>query len=349
MAKRSAKIAFLAPLTGPEAVVGVPMMQAVALAIEEANERAGLPFLVELLALDDEANPTTAQNLAKTLVENRAVVGVVGHKNSGPSAAAGPVYAAGGVPQITQSSTNSDLAHRGWQTFFRVCADNDRQGKAAARYALDTLKVRRVAAVHDNTDYGRPLAETFVSTVGQAGQEVVLVEAIELGQRVFGDTVARLNEAACDLVFFGLTEIESSFLARELRAAAVEAHLFGADGGRLSPFPQLAGEAANGCYETYAGVDPATSTPAQEFVRAYEKRYGGCPIFGPEAYDAACILIEALRRSGVPDRAALLAEIRAMEGFDGATGKISFEPNGNRRDASVTIWQVIDGEMTLLS
>jgi branched-chain amino acid transport system substrate-binding protein len=209
--------------------------------------------------------------------------------------------------------------------------------------------VRRVAAVHDNTDYGRPLAETFVSTVERAGQEVVLVEAIELGQRAFEDTVARLNGAACDLVFFGLTEIESSFLVRELRAAAVGAHFFGADGGRLSPFPQLAGEAANGCYETYAGVDPATSAQAQDFVEAYEKRYGRCPIFGPEAYDAACILLEALRRGGVPDRTAVLTELRVMEGFVGATGRISFEGNGNRRDAEVTIWQVVNGEMTLLS
>ena len=349
MSECTAKIAFLAPLTGPEAEVGVPMMHAVALAVEEASEGTGLPFQVELLAMDDEADPNTARSLAETVVKDGDVVGVVGHKNSGPSAAGGAVYAAGGLAQVTPCSTNSDLAHRGWQTFFRVCADNDRQATAAASYALDTLGVHRVATVHDNTEYGRPLAETFVSTIRDAGQEVVLVEPIRLGQRVFDDTVGRLDEAACDLVYFGLTEFESAFLTRALREAGVGVHLFGADGGPLSPFPRLAGEAAEGCYETYAGVDPATSAQAQGFVRKYEDRYGPCPIFGPEVYDAARIVVEALRRAGKPDRRAVLAEIRALEGFVGATGKISFEPNGNRKDAGVTIWQVLDGQMTLLS
>ena len=304
---------------------------------------------MQLVALDDQANPTRARELAGMLVQDHAVVGVVGHKNSGPSAAAGEIYAGDGVAQVTPSSTNTDLAQRGWPTFFRVCADNDRQATVAAAYALETLKVRRVAAVHDGTDYGHPLAEAFVSAIAQAGQQVVSVHPVQLGQRDFRDTVRRLGEAACDLIYFGLTEIESSYLTRELRTAGVRSHLFGADGGRQSPFPQLTGELAEGVYETYAGVDPQATAAGQAFLQAYEDRYTDCPIFGPEAYDAACILIEALRRAGVADRGEVLSEIRSVQGFSGATGPVSFQPNGNRRDAQVTIWQVIDGQMTLLS
>jgi branched-chain amino acid transport system substrate-binding protein len=345
----TAKIAFLAPLTGAESVVGVPMMQAVALAVAEANALSELPFRVELLALDDEAAPAKARELAGALVRDRQVVGVVGHKNSGPSNAAGAVYAAAGLAQVTPSSTNSDLARRGWPTFFRVCADNDRQATVAARYALETLGAHRLAVVHDGTDYGRPLAETFASVAGDGGAEVALVERVELGQRRFGETVGRIEEAAPDLVYFGLTEIESAYLTRDLRAAGVQARLFGADGGRRSPFPRLAGKAAEGVYETYAGVDPETSSRARAFVGTYEGRYGACPIFGPEAYDAAHLLLEALRRVGAVDRSAVLAELRALDGFVGATGAIAFEADGNRRDARVTIWQVVDGEMSLLS
>ncbi len=349
MAESTAKIAFLAPLTGPESVVGVPMMQAVSLAVEQANARADLPFQLELVALDDEAEPAKARKLAETVVADNAFVGVVGHKNSGPSAAAGEIYATGGVAQVTPSSTNSDLAQRGWQTFFRVCADNDRQATAAARYALETLEVRRVAVVHDGTDYGRPLAESFVSTIAQAGRQVVLVEPVQLGQRDFDDTVGRLKNAECDLVYFGLTEIESSYLTRDLRQAGVNSYLFGADGGRQSPFPQLTGEFADGVYETYAGVDPEASPAGAAFLRAYQDRYKACPIFGPEAYDAGCILVEALRRAGLAKRSAILTEVRNLQGFNGATGPISFRANGNRKDAKVTIWRVIDGKMTRLS
>jgi len=344
-----AKIAFLAPLTGAESVVGVPMMRAVALALAEANALSELPFRVELLALDDEADPAKARELAGALARNCDVIGVVGHKNSGPSTAAGAVYAAAGLAQVTPSSTNSDLARQGWPTFFRVCADNDRQATVAARYALETLNARRLAVVHDSTDYGRPLAETFASVVGDGGAEVALIERVRLGQREFDETAARIENAAPDLIYFGLTEIESAYLTRALRTTGVEADLFGADGGRQSPFPRLAGEAAEGVYETYAGVDPETSSRARAFVQAYESRYGDCPIFGPEAYDAAHLLLEALRRAGAVDRGAVLAELKALDGFVGATGAIAFEANGNRRDARVTIWRVVDGEMALLS
>ncbi|MFZ5916450.1 MAG: branched-chain amino acid ABC transporter substrate-binding protein [Chloroflexota bacterium] len=339
-----AKIAFLAPLTGAESVVGVPMMQAVALAVAEANARFEFPFSVELLALDDEANPLKARQLAESLTRDRAVVGVVGHKNSGPSAAAGAVYAAAGLAQITPSSTNSDLARQGWPTFFRICADNDRQATAAARYAQESLGVRRLAVIHDGTDYGLPLAETFASAAVDGGAEVALLERVALGQREFGATVARIEAVAPDLVYFGLTEIESAYLTRDLRRAGVESLLFGADGGRQSPFPRLAGKAAEGVYETYAGVEPETLA----FVQACESRYGHCPIFGPEAYDAASLLLEALRRAGAVDRRAVLAELQTLDGFEGATGALAFEANGNRRDARVTIWRVVDGEMRLL-
>lgn len=343
------KLAFIAPLTGDEAVVGVPMMRATALAVDEANSAADLPFRVELLAVNDEARPARARELAQTMVADPMVFGVVGHKNSGPSFAAGAVYAAGNLPQVSPSSTNSDLARQGWDTFFRVCADNDRQATVAARYALDSLGVQRVAIVHDQTDYGWPLAETFMVEIQDGGAEVVHVEAIKLGQTVFDATVQRLKSIPCDLIYFGLTEIESAILVGSLRSAGVGTDCFGADGGSQSPFPDLAGEPAEGVYETYAGVDAETSIPAATFVEKFTSLYGHCPIFGPEAYDAACILLEALRRADSSDRRSLLAEVRSLEKFEGATGKLDFEPNGNRRDAVVTIWQVIGGKMTLLA
>jgi branched-chain amino acid transport system substrate-binding protein len=185
--------------------------------------------------------------------------------------------------------------------------------------------------------------------VDEGGAEVVAVEAVELGQRAFDETVARLGAMGCDLIYFGLTEIEASFLTRELRAAEVESLLLGADGSRQSPYPGLTGPAAEGVYGTYAGVDPGSSAEGQAFLSAYEVRFGECPVFGAEAYDAAQVLLEALRLAGEPDRSSVLAEVRRLEGLAGVTGIISFEPNGNRRDAKVTVWQVVDGKMRLIS
>lgn len=339
------KIAFVAPLTGPEAVVGLPMKETVALALRGARAEGRCPEEVELIALDDQADPARARSLAARLIEDETVVGVVGHKNSGPSAAAGPLYASAGLAQITPSATNSELARQEWGTFFRMCADNDCQAAAAAQFAAEELGVHTVCAVHDGTGYGRPLAETFLGAVTGYGVDVALVEEVRLGQRDFQETTLALLKADADLVYFGLTEIESSFLVQALRKVGVRSLCLGADGGRQSPFPQLTGDAAEGVYETYAGVDPQSTERGRSLLEACQGAYGECPIFGAEAYDAAYVLLEALRRAAVPNRSSVLQAIREMEDLEGVTGPISFTSSGNRRRAAVTIWQVRDGEM----
>ena len=92
------KIGFAAPFSGDQAIVGIPMRQCAELAIQQANERGDLPFGLALQAEDDRADPAQAEAVAHRLVADPAVMGLVGHKNSGPSAAAGPGVTARTAP-----------------------------------------------------------------------------------------------------------------------------------------------------------------------------------------------------------------------------------------------------------
>jgi branched-chain amino acid transport system substrate-binding protein len=347
-AKSQAKIGFAAPFTGDQAIVGVPMRQCAELAIAQANERGDLPFTLILRAEDDRADPATAVTVARRFVTDPTVIGVVGHKNSGPSAAAAPIYNAAGLPQIAPSSTNPQLSRRGYRTFFRLCAHDAIQGMVAAQFAVRTLGARRIAVIHDRTDYGRPLAEVVQATIREEGAEVALFEGITERGQDFRETVARIQQASADLVYFALTEIEASILARQLREAGVTATLFGTDGSQESKFVPLAGPAAEGAYQTYAGTDPETTPSARPFVREYEARYGPVPVYGAEVYDATNLLIAALRGVGVADRQRVLAEVAGTRDFAGATGRVNFDPNGDRCDPQISIWRVEGGEIRLL-
>lgn len=342
------KIGFAAPFTGDQAIVGVPMRHCAELAVAQANERGDLPFHLLLQAEDDRADPLTAQHVAQKFVADPAVIGVVGHKNSGPSAVAAPVYHQAGLVQMAPSSTNPQLSRQGYSTFFRLCAHDAVQGQVAARYAARVLQARRMAVIHDKTDYGLPLAEVVRATAQQENVEVALFEGITEGQTDFSDTVSRIRQLAPALVYFALTEIESSILARQLRAAGVEALLFGTDGSKESQFLPLAGPAAEGVYQTYAGVDPHSTPTAQTFVRAYEARYGPAPVYGCEVFDATNLIIDALKRAGQADRERVLAEVAQTRKFEGVTGPVTFESNGDRRDPQVSIWRVEQGEIKLL-
>jgi branched-chain amino acid transport system substrate-binding protein len=348
MTKPVVKVGFAAPFSGDQAIVGVPMRQCAELAVDELNERNDFPFELILRAEDDGADPELATAVAERFVADQTVLAVVGHKNSGPSAAAAPVYSAAGLPQISPSSTNSQLSQQGYSTFFRLCAHDAVQGEVAAQYATRVLGARRVVIVHDQTDYGLPLAEVVRTAVEGEDAAVVLFEGITEGDTDFSKAVSRIQRLAPELIYFALTEIESSILAGQLRAAGLEALLFGTDGSRESQFLPLAGPAAEGVYQTYAGVDPVSAPAARSFVQHYEARYGAVPVYGAEVYDAVNLTAEALRRAGQADRQALLYELAHIRDFEGATGRIEFEPNGDRREPQVSIWRVIQGDIQMI-
>jgi branched-chain amino acid transport system substrate-binding protein len=348
MTRPIVRIGFAAPFTGDQSIVGVPMRQCAELAAALANERGDLPFDVEVRGEDDFATPDGARAAAARFIADASVLAVVGHKNSGPSAAAAPLYAAARMTQITPSSTNSALSARGHATFFRMCAHDAIQGRTAARYAVRVRGAHRIAVLHDRTDYGRPLAEAVAAALGEEGAEVALFEGVAEGAGTFPETVARIRALAPDLVYFGLTEIEASIFARELRDAGVTALLFGTDGSPESKFLPLAGPAAEGSLHTYAGAPPSRAPAMRAFIEAFESRYEAVPVYGPEVFDAANQIIAAAAAAPARTRAAVLAGVATMAEFSGASGRVRFDENGDRVDPPISIWTVEHNAMKLL-
>src|SRR5690349_19933787 len=150
------RIGSASPLTGPQAHIGIDIRNGAQLAIEDANaagvEVGGQTVKFEMVAEDDEANPTKATTVAQKLVDAK-VVGVVGHFNSGASIPASKIYSDAGIPQISPSSTNPKYTQQGFKTTFRVVAHDDQQGPTLGHFAIDNLKVKSVAVIDDSTAY----------------------------------------------------------------------------------------------------------------------------------------------------------------------------------------------------
>src|SRR5256885_112076 len=138
------------------------MLRVVEMAVADVRSRG---IDLEIHPVDDKEDEAVAREVATKLAADPRVIAVVGHKNSGPSKAAAPVYAEAGLAQVTQCATDNSLSRSGWRTFFRLCADNERQAAVAAEHIHASLPNARVLAVHDGTDYGRPLVEAFARRV----------------------------------------------------------------------------------------------------------------------------------------------------------------------------------------
>jgi branched-chain amino acid transport system substrate-binding protein len=337
------RIGFAAPLTTPQAIVGVPMMRTVQLAVADARAR-GLDL--ELLAVDDRESEVIAANAAAELVADPSVIAVIGHKNSGPSGAAGPVYAQAGLAQITQCSTDNALSRAGWPTFFRLCADNERQASIAADLAYSLHRSGSTFAVHDGTDYGRPLVEAFATRLRALSSRAVVVMAMHVGQEDFTDVVDAIRAAHAGVVDIGATEIESSKLMRALRSAGVGAQFISSEGGPDNPIARLAGPAGDGSIHTYAGADPMATPRSRGLVQRCRNEFGETPSYVIECYDAVSVIVAALEKG-----AATRAQVRdaiAVTDLEGLGGRIRFDEHGDRIDAPVSLWQVVGGHMVAL-
>jgi len=89
-----------------------------------------------------------------------------------------------------------------------------------------------------------------------------------------------------------------------------------------------------------AGIPPKAAS--KKFLDAYKKRFNIDPIlYAPFTYDAANLLIEAMRsRLGRPGE--ISAVLQKID-FAGATGRISFDEKGDRKDAEMTIFTMKGG------
>ncbi len=320
------------------------MLQTVELAASDARAR-GLDIRIK--AVDDLEDERASERVAADLVADPSVIAVIGHKNSGPSKAAAPVYAAAGLAQVTQCSTDNALSRSGWRTFFRLCADNERQASVAAEFAHLRAPGGVAVGVHDGTDYGRPLVEAFAQRYQALSGRRVELLAMRVGQEDFGEIVEAIKAMRPEVIDVGATEIESSKLMKALRPAGVDALVISSEGGPDNPVVRLAGAAGEGMVHTYAGSDPGGTPASRELVARCRAVVGETPSYVVECYDALMVIAAALE-AGATTREEVREAI-ARTDLEGIAGRIRFDANGDRIDAPVSLWTIRQGRMVPLA
>lgn len=343
-------LGLVAPLTGDQAYIGVGMMQGVQIAIEDANVQGPVfgASKLRLIALDDQHNPTQAVLAANKLVSDPSVLGVVGHFNSSCTKAASSIYYEARLAQVSPASTNPDISKQGFDTFFRVCATDDVQGPAAADFMKNELKIDRVAIIDDQTTYGKGLADQFEKTFKALGGTVIRRDGITQGEKDYMPLLTRIRAVNPPAVFFGGVYPELALLLRQSRKVGLKSLWMGGDAIYNAVLVELAGDAAEGVYATMLGVDPHALPEARDFVTRYEARYGEIGAFSAYGYDAANVIIAAMRRAGKADREAVLAEVRKTKDFPGILGPVNFDERGDAVGKSLGVFKVEDGKFKFL-
>lgn len=340
------RIGFVGPLTGDQAAHGQDMLHGAQLAVDQANARGEiLPgHRVELVALDDQHSPTQAVSAAKKLVADRDVLVVVGHLNSSCTKPASAVYHEARLLHVNPISTNPEISRQGFDNFYRVCATDDLQGPAAAQFAAEQLRARRVFVLDDMTTYGRGLADEFVKALPGLGVALAGHEGITQGEKDFMPLLTKIKSLDPDVLFFAGMFPEAALLIKQRMELGVRAQFLGSDGSYEAQLITLATpQAAEGAHLTAIGGDIRQTPTAAQFVADYEARYGPVGAYSAYAYEATSLALWAVRAAGRRDRAAVLAAMRTLTAFPGVLGVHTFDARGDTRNHTIGIFTVRDG------
>jgi len=344
------RVGSVAPLTGSQSHIGKDNDNGARMALEEVNAQGlvlgGKPVKLELISEDDAADPKTATNVAQKLVD-QGVLAVIGHLNSGTTIPASKIYHDAGIPQISPSATATAYTAQGYNTTFRVMANDAQQGKALGQYAVGKMAAKRIAIIDDRTAYGQGLADEFEKAAGAAGGKVVAREYTSDKATDFTAILTSIKGKGADLVFYGGMDPQGGPMAQQMKRLGLSARLLGGDGLQNINFIKLAGADAEGVVASSPGLPLDVMPGGAEFKRKFEAKYGPIQVYAPYAYDAAQVLIAAMKRADSAEPAKVLAELPKTD-HQGVTGPLRFDAKGDTEGGAVTLYEVRNGAWAVL-
>jgi branched-chain amino acid transport system substrate-binding protein len=328
---------------------GRSMKLAAEMAAAEINASGGIGGRrLELVVRDDEASPQKAIGVASYLRDSTDVVAVVGHVNSPATLAAATIYndEASGVPQISPASSSPLVTQSGPWTF-RVCPSDLLHGPAVAQWTYTRLGSRRAAVLYTNDQYGRGVSETFTGAFRRAGGTVVALDPyLKATAGEVEPYLVRALARGMDALMIAGQADPGIRIVQAARRLGFRGPVVGADG---MTGVKDTGRDAEGIYVSSAFLPDRSSPEAQAFVRVYQQKYGELPDHrGAMTYDALKLLARAVGEVG-PDRRKLrgyLEEVgRGKPAYDGVSGRIAFDANGDVAGKEVAIGVVREGKL----
>lgn len=345
------RLAFVAGLTGANGSSGRDMLQGVQLQLAEANRSGGVKGRrVELDVYDDRDDPTVARQRAEEIAADARVLAVIGHRTSGASLAAGPVYARAGIPVVTPTST-ADAVTESSPTFFRMVFTNTAEGAFISSYLRGVLQEHTVLVVAGTDDYSRTLSDGVLAGLPSGERPEVLI--LDTSSPPPAEAVESLARRAKALVGSGtvvvaLPEAAARAVVPALRRAEFRGRIFGGDAiGSDEFFQSVSALSGDGMQESdftddlYATAPLISDALTGDGVRWYSlfvSTFGRPPTWrAATSYQSALVLLHALRAPAVnfrpgevsPDRSAVLAALSQLDSPErsvhGVTGPIWFD------------------------
>jgi branched-chain amino acid transport system substrate-binding protein len=341
-------------ITGPNATLGLDTQYGVEAAIMLRGQVAGHD--VNLTVEDGLCTADGGATAARAITSNPQIAAVIGTSCSSAGVPASQITSDAGIPMVSPSNTAPSLTDPAThERFYLRTAHNDTvQGAAMAQFVCEELGHTVAATLHDGTPYTEQLAAVFADSFNESCGEIVATEAVTPGQADYTSVLTAVADAGPEFIYYPLYVPEGALVTQQSTEIMPDADRGGAD-GMLSPdMLSAAGETAEGMYLSGPDLEFSGDFYTEEFLPAYQEVSGEdepIQVFHAHAYDAATMIFNAIEEVGevgddgslTIDRDALAAALFASN-FEGITGNIACDENGDCADPQISVRQVQDGE-----
>jgi len=368
---KAVKIGVIFPMTGNAASAGIHGKAGLEVALDIINnahpelgsfplaKNAGLAGLggakLELVFADNQGSPATGQNQALRLITEEKVVALTGAYQSGITLTTSAIAEKYGIPFVNGESVASNLTERGFKWFFRTTPIATDFAKVYYDFLTDMkasgAKTDSIALVHDNTEYGKSVADTITTAFKEKGVAIALDVAYASNATDVQSQVLQLKEKKPDVVLMISYTSDAILFAKTFQAQDYKPPMLIADDAGYSDpsFIKAVGKISQGAFNRSSwSVGPAGSATAI-IAKMYKEKSGD------EMDDTVArqmtglfVLAEAIDRAGSTDPAKIQAALKAtdlkpdqlMIGYKG----VKFDDKGQNILASGVIIQLQDGE-----
>lgn len=331
------RIGFIGPLTGDASSIGTVNRAAVELAAEEVNQAGGIEL--EMIYEDGKCNATAAANAAQKLINVDKVPVIIGGLCSTETAAFGPMAMQNKVITFSYGSSAPNLSQLG-RYFFRSYPSDSFQGKFAAEYAYNTLNARKVAVAYHVSDWGTGIKNVFVERFTELGGTILAEEGAPQESRDYRTILTKIKGLNADLIYFPAYPDGSVVALKQAQDLGIKTPMLGGDAwGDPKLWKEVSGRG------NFLYTEPFTPI-SDDFKAKVLAKTGGedVPIGTANAYDNVKLIAQVISQVGLdPDK--IQEKLRATE-YDGVSGHISFDQNGDIETANYIVKKIADGTAT---
>lgn len=318
----------------------------------------GTTYDIELVEVDNQSDKSAAVTAAQSLI-SQGVVAVMGSYGSGVAIAAGETFAENGVPAVGCSCTNPQVT-LGNDFYFRACFLDPFQGTVMASYATDEGYKTAAVISQNGDDYSTGLAGYFKKSFEELGGEIVSDETYQTNESDFNAILTKIKSTNPDCIFIPSSINTATLILPQISANGIEAQVLAGDTWENATI--ISEHGVGVAFSTFFDENDESNPVAAEFVNGFKEYLNSdsqnitfnadtdtVAAVSALGYDSYLSIYEALKSFDGQDSEINSVAIRdalVNVSFDGVTGHISFDENGDAIKDTAFIKTIDENSLT---